>query len=535
MGRLALKFYVFVAVLSLFYAALYAQETKGAEPEKGREKEECSSENLDEKKVLSKALDYLGRAIPNIRENVGTPWKPSLYALVGLAFAASDERKYQELITSRIIPYLKQYVDSVYNIPEKDCCPMQSVWPISFTGIAFLEFSKRGYTEVNEYFSKIISILEKNQRKNGSWTHNRGWQGYGNTEALSSLIACTNWAAAALGLLSKDKYKVPKGLLDKTYELYKTAQLRDGGFPYSPPQNAGSEPGRTSGAVFALCAMGKDDTLTYTKAARFLMKKLPATPYGHASSTMHTFTGALATFTMGNKHYEKYYKTFKNKILCNQLSDGSFKDFVTDTFSTDEPSSELVNMLKFKQDYNPQRIYITANYVLFFLTPKLKVLQGYECGKNISDIPEPDVEEPRNPFENLLQQVKFPEEDAKKGKQGTLPKEWKNPDIEKILEKFPQFKNFPSGKIGFLNCKPEVKAEKTAGGFGISVNVKCGTEPSKTPQDKKLKEPKILEGGGDLPPGCKKVVNTVELPGGGTKIEVKVVCEQKSSFQKSEK
>lgn len=331
---------------------------------KGQHSAKCPTDCRTCLPAVTKALDYLADNMSKLMDNEGSPFKPSIYAIGGLAFIASNMPKYQRNINDAS-KYLSGYIDKV----EKDANKTQSCWPTAFAGIFFSELALRGDGGAKTVLNKIMKILQIAQNQNGGWGHQKDnlqkdiFKDKGMTYP-DTLMVVTNFAAAALGLMkNRLQIAVPNDVLTRAFKYFEKSQCGDGSFPYDPSQNMGTEPGRTSGACFALYCMSQEGTNTYKRGMKLVVDKLAELPESHASSSMHILTGALATFVNGD--YKKWNDLFRDKILGNQDTDGGFKCICSgNVFNCDDRSSRMGGGM-FGADQG--KMYVTANYSLALL------------------------------------------------------------------------------------------------------------------------------------------------------------------------
>lgn len=329
--------------------------------------------------ALRRGLEYLRKNVGLMPDNTGTPIKPSVQALAGLAFLGSRDTQYGD-DALRCFKAVKAYSENARIDAE------QSVWPVAFAGWLAAELARRGRKDP-ALAGAIVRFLERTQQPDGGWGHDaapaRPARGYPKT-----LLVTTNAAATALALLK------PEGpSTERARRHYESAQLPErrgvpgGGFPYDATQNAGGEAGRTAGACWALRAMG--EKAIRGRAEAFLLANLPKLPEGHASSCLHVFSGGVACCLMGGDAWKRYNELFRDRILKAQRPDGSFKCICSgDVFCCDERKAEMLE--RGGLGSNSTRLYISVLFTLVLELDRLEILKEPACRKAPPD-PGPDT------------------------------------------------------------------------------------------------------------------------------------------------
>lgn len=314
--------------------------------------------------ALRRGLEYLKKTVGRMPDNTGTPIKPSVQALAGLAFLGSRDTQYGD-DAMRCFKAAKAYTESA----RTDAT--QAVWPVAFTGWLAAEFSRRGRRDP-VLADAVTKFLERTQQPDGGWGHDsdpaRPARGY-----PATLLVTTNVAATAFALL-KPEHPALAGAR-RHYESAQLAGRREidtGGFPYDATQNAGGEAGRTAGACWALRAMG--ERTVRGRAEAFLLANLPKLPEGHASSCLHVFSGAVACYLIGGDAWKRYNELFRDRILRAQRPDGSFKCICSgDVFCCDEWKAE--RMEKGALGSPSTRLYISVLFTLVLELERLEILK----------------------------------------------------------------------------------------------------------------------------------------------------------------
>lgn len=305
-------------------------------------------------------------------DNEGTPYKPSITAIAGLAWLASGDKKYEfDINESRT--FLEEFIEKVRMGGKKE----QSNWPLALAGLFYAELYLRGDKKAKPVLEKIAKLLLNSQNANGAWGHQKENMQKNMFKAQGmvypdTLTVATNFCAAALGIMKhRCGVKVPEDALTRAFKFYEKSQQKDGTFPYDIANLSAGEAGRTSGGVFALWCMKREGENVYKDAYKFVAKNLSALPESHASSCMHVLTGALTAFVNGE--FEKWKALFNEKIIAKQDKDGHFGCICSGNVTVcDERGNRMGSQLL----VDISRAYVTACYALgiFVQSGTLKIL-----------------------------------------------------------------------------------------------------------------------------------------------------------------
>jgi len=169
--------------------------------------------------------------------------------------------------------------------------------------------------------ANLVKSIEKNMLETGGFGHDgsRGPNalGYREVEIVS------NWIVATMGMAKQLKIPVDKEKYAMMIEYIKKCRA-GGGIGYSHT-NRWPATGRTGGAVmaYACCKMWNDPF--FRSMCAYLVGRMRATPYGHATPSLGYVGSALGAVQVGPRAWDQFVKQFFPKIIEHQNPDGSFK------------------------------------------------------------------------------------------------------------------------------------------------------------------------------------------------------------------
>lgn len=268
-----------------------------------------------------KALDYLAENLFFESTEYYQPVAEAVtLALAGYAFqlAARPERYEEPLARVRekiaaLLPELRS----------------ERSWAAGFLALACCEGAARGREEAGN-INKIVEYVQADQNSEGGWGHGLNIQ-YPDDVYPKTLIAATNWCAAALGLCRRTGVAVEQDKVDRVLGLFRRIQSECGAFPYGGPTSLTLyEAGRTTGTLFALAALGESHSLVFIDALRYVRRHLDEVPFGHSDGHMHLLSGALAFFLGESGDWARFRDRWIDELLTHQKEDGSFQCFRDD-------------------------------------------------------------------------------------------------------------------------------------------------------------------------------------------------------------
>jgi hypothetical protein len=227
-------------------------------------------------------------------------------------------------------------------------------WSLAYGGIFLVEAARAlGSAPAAEKAAWAAQELAKNEEGSGGFAHGPGGPnalGYVELEILS------DFALAELGLVKRLKQPVDAKQLARGLAYVEACEAGDGGVAYStrPGQKGFGEAGRTAGAVFAFAMCGQRQSPTYAKLAGYLRAHVKELGTGHVSPTMHTLSGALATWQLGDDDFARYFAIYRPKLMAARGVDGRF---------TAVPTKETLE-LKSNTDRQCGPVWTTASDVI---------------------------------------------------------------------------------------------------------------------------------------------------------------------------
>ncbi len=227
----------------------------------------------------------------------------------------------------------------------------QTTWALSAATLFYAERAARGQAKADSTarLREIADLLVKHQQADGGFGHDQWGRPRlpeisiplpgGGTRKLkypATLLATTNWAAFAVGVLRPVGGKRLDPVVAKVKEYFRTSQCPGGAFPYDPSQRAEggfsgdvTAPARTAGSYVGLRALGAPGTdKVVSRAADYLKRQVDDLPEGHGSAPHGVFFGALACLWMGAEPWSEFQKTVVPRILAGQDPDTGALDCV---------------------------------------------------------------------------------------------------------------------------------------------------------------------------------------------------------------
>jgi len=227
-------------------------------------------------------------------------------------------------------------------------------WQLAYGGMFLAEAAAR--TKRADALAKLAEVaktLASNQESTGGWAHGPGGPnglGYVELEIMS------NYALAQLGCAQRLKAPVDKKLLAAGLKYVEECVATEGGVAYStrPGQKGFGEAGRTAGAIVAFAMCGQRQSPAYAKMTDYLRAHMKELGTGHVSPTMHTLSGGLAAWQMGDTDFARFFEEYRPRIMAARGIDGSFTAF---------PTAETLQ-LKNNTDRMCGPIWTTASYAI---------------------------------------------------------------------------------------------------------------------------------------------------------------------------
>lgn len=202
-------------------------------------------------------------------------------------------------------------------------------WQLAYAGIFLAEAAARAKSEpVLEKLATVTAALAVNQEASGGWAHGPGGP---NALGYLELEIMSNMAVLELGLARRSKVPVDAKLLAAGLRYVEDCAAGDGGIANStrPGQKGFGEAGRTAGALVAYAMCGQRQSPLFAKMGAYLRGHLKSLGAGHVSPTMHTLSGALASWQSGDPDFAAFWALYRPKIMAARGIAGSFTAFPT--------------------------------------------------------------------------------------------------------------------------------------------------------------------------------------------------------------
>lgn len=330
--------------------------------------------------AITKASRWMEKHVLRLPEVSGTPRKQFVMATYGIVHAMLEDRgvktESRGVVGNRVEKYLLDYLDEVERRSRNvDELPpghgvavsgklIQYTWPLGMSLVFFCDrvVRRRNPTVARKAALRILEILAEARQENGGFGHGRvappgkakespamrrlrealgddvpevlkeklasGKTGYPNTLVITSDLI--GWAGGlAQPVLRLDRMPAVEGLRG----YLRTAQLRNGSFPYDPSQRSAdpsrTNVARTAGAICALDALGtsKTDT-TLSRAWEYVDQEFEYADEGHGSSVMGLWFAAMACRHADpdakGARWKRFKRVFFRRLVDEQQKDGSF-------------------------------------------------------------------------------------------------------------------------------------------------------------------------------------------------------------------
>ncbi|MEW6747961.1 MAG: SUMF1/EgtB/PvdO family nonheme iron enzyme, partial [Planctomycetota bacterium] len=215
-----------------------------------------------------RALDYLAKHVlddcrvrsrkpsdPPELEQCARAGEALILALAGWAF--------------RLAPRPEQFAEPLAQISKRLETTLPELgqsrsWAAGALALYYAEGNAQGIDEIDN-LGRVAAFVQADQNIEGGWGH--GDEPRTGSSYSATLIAASNWCAAALGLCQQAGVEVSPEVVDRVLRLFETVQGQSGAMPYGGPTYLrGYEVGRTTGTLFALAALGKTNASMFSKA-----------------------------------------------------------------------------------------------------------------------------------------------------------------------------------------------------------------------------------------------------------------------------
>lgn len=351
-------------------------------PSEAREEAKVAKPLTDKEReaAITKASRWMEQHVMRLPDVSGTPRKQFVMATYGIVHAMLEDRgiktESRGAVGGRVEKYLLGYLDEVERRSRNvDELPpghgvavsgklIQYTWPLGMSLVFFCDriARRRNPTVARKAALRILDVLAEARQENGGFGHGRvapasaaaespalrrlreslgddvpevlkkklasGQTGYPNTLVITSDLI--GWAGGlARPVLRLDRMPAVEGLRG----YLRTAQLRNGSFPYDPSQRSAdlsrTNVARTAGTICALDALGtsKTDT-TLAQAWDYMDREFEYADEGHGSSVMGLWFAAMACrhADPGKKgvRWERFKRVFFRRIVEQQQKDGAF-------------------------------------------------------------------------------------------------------------------------------------------------------------------------------------------------------------------
>ncbi|MGE3854144.1 MAG: DUF6288 domain-containing protein [Planctomycetota bacterium] len=228
--------------------------------------------------------------------------------------------------------------------------------------------------------------------KGGGWAHGPAKNGPNALNYLE-LEIISNYALAGLAMCKHAGCTVDDAVIKRAQAYIADCTVGSGGVAYSTRRGqfpGTAEPGRTSGALFAMLASGADSGLC-GRMSNYIKTLVDRVPFGHGSPCLHMLAGALGANAAGRDNWRTYWGRWRLRIMVCRREDGSFTSCPT------KETAQIGNT-----DLTVGRLWTTANLALILGIRKghLPTMQGKLKDGLKQPEPEPDqtpAPDPANP------------------------------------------------------------------------------------------------------------------------------------------
>jgi hypothetical protein len=393
--------------MAALVAGMGAGVASGAEPPKGKAP---PFDPAARAAAAQKGLGWLEKNALGLPESQGTPTRPFTLAFVGLdvlldagEYAPSGARaRLLAGCRAQLATYLQEVerrtadpaeLPDAYGVADSRKL-VQYVWPLSLSAWLLSECVARDLDApaARAQLKRIAKVLEEAQFTDGGWGHGRlsrtpdapkkpaGATGLVLSGYPPTLLAPTNCAATAMGVLDAALPRPASASAKRAVDHYRACILANGNFPYDLRQRTADQDltgvGRTAGALVALHALGvPHDDDTFTRGAAFLRQHWDLVGEGHGSPVLNLVFGALAARLLGPEAVVAFETSWIPPVLAKQAPDGALDCACAKRLfgsTCDSPSEHGGGIEVFERG---QRAYVTAltTFVLLLEKGRLKV------------------------------------------------------------------------------------------------------------------------------------------------------------------
>jgi Prenyltransferase and squalene oxidase repeat len=177
---------------------------------------------------------------------------------------------------------------------------------------------------LKEVTEKAGQFIIDNQHKGGSWAYK-----YGLTAESHADVSVTGWQLQALKACSHTgiKFKGVTACVSKGLDYLNSCQADHGGFGYEGKSPAGGRTYFTLTGVGMLCNQmwGKGGRSEVRKGAKYIVENTKLDYNGNDSDLYCHYYESQAMMQMGGEDWKFYNNLFRDQILNNQDTDGSWK------------------------------------------------------------------------------------------------------------------------------------------------------------------------------------------------------------------
>ena len=223
-------------------------------------------------------------------------------------------------------------------------------------------------------------------QQGGGWAHGPAKNGPNALNYLE-LEIMSNYALAGLALCKHAGCDVDESAIKRAQAYIADCTVGTGGVAYSTRRGqfpGTAEPGRTSGALFAMMTSGADSGLC-GRMANYIKVHVDRVPFGHGSPTLHMLAGAMGANAAGKDNWRTYWQRWRLRIMNCRRDDGAFTSWPT------KETQQIGNT-----DLTVGRMWTTANLALILGLRKgyVPLLQGKLKGTITARDPKDDPVEP---------------------------------------------------------------------------------------------------------------------------------------------
>lgn len=298
----------------------------------GKESKTTPTEKM-RNEIVKNGIEYIAK---QQREDGGwrcgisqTNGRIVMTSLCGMAFLAAgntpDSGEYKQNIT-KAIEFVLANIDTQPDNRGNRNGPnhSQANWGLGYSGMFLAEAENASHVEgVKEKLQEIADALCRCMEGSGGFAHGPGGP---NPLDYTELEIVSNYCVSALGGAVALGCKVPKGKIGAAISYIEKCGGGSSGVGYSTRkgQIGFGEVGRTSGAIMAFGASGREKHKYYKKMCSWIKGNLEKVIDSHVSPSMHQLATAAACHKLGTKMWDAYWKAQRQEFTMLRNPDSTF-------------------------------------------------------------------------------------------------------------------------------------------------------------------------------------------------------------------